>query len=178
MLLNEYKSILTGVVADFGCNTGYMTLIASQVLYGAEMVYGIDSNSAYSDEQMRLLIDNPAERSKLRFINQSIQDLDRPDNWFDNAFMFQVLEHMTDEEVDPVLSNLQRVIKPSGKMLITVPYDRAYDCSAHKRYFDLVGLQLMFEAAGWKVLECYRDERNDKNGETHNRINCMVENIK
>lgn len=52
--------------------------------------------------------------------NESITKLTFPDNTFDIALNFDVLEHIPDPEVG--LAEIFRVLKPDGKLLLSVPF--------------------------------------------------------
>jgi len=41
---------------------------------------------------------------------------------FDAVFMIEVLEHLLPEDIDKGLSEVWRVLKPKGYLVITVPY--------------------------------------------------------
>ena len=86
-ILNDYSSILTGIVADFGCNHGACTIIASQN-ENIEEIIGIDINKESLDIANKLLIDNNI--TKIKYLYSDLSNLEQiPSNYFDNASFVQ-----------------------------------------------------------------------------------------
>jgi SAM-dependent methyltransferase len=75
-----------------------------------------------------------------------------PSNSFDSALCNQVLEHVFNP--DEFLSEIYRVLKPSGKLLLTVPFvwDEHEQPSDYARYSSF-GLRFLLEKNGFHVLE-------------------------
>jgi len=69
----------------------------------------------------------------------SITNIDYPDDYFDVVVLFDVLEYIDDDKL--AIKEVKRVLKPGGKLLLTVPalqslysaHDRFYN---HKRRYD------------------------------------------
>jgi SAM-dependent methyltransferase len=62
-------------------------------------------------------------------VHSEVQDgraLRYPDASFDAAFSVSVLEHIPDEGDATALRELIRVVRPGGRVIVTVPYDRRY----------------------------------------------------
>lgn len=49
-----------------------------------------------------------------------------PDNAFDHAFSVSVLEHIPDDGDKQAVSELSRVVRPGGRIVVTVPFDKVY----------------------------------------------------
>ena len=49
--------------------------------------------------------------------------MDFPDNYFDEIYAFDVLEHVTD--IDITMKNIHTILKPDGFLYVEVPYDRS-----------------------------------------------------
>src|SRR5262249_18633590 len=62
-------------------------------------------------------------------VHSEVQDgraLPYPDAAFDAAFSVSVLEHIPDDGDSIALRELVRVVRPGGRVIVTVPYDRRY----------------------------------------------------
>lgn len=118
MHMRSYAHAMTIVrgkrVLDFGCGTGYgANMLAGQ----AEDVSAIDISEeaisdaakSYSASNLHFLRTEPIENGGLPF----------PDSSFDDVISFQVIEHVDD--VDSYLKEIRRVLKPSGRLLLTTP---------------------------------------------------------
>lgn len=98
-------------VLDCGCNNGYGTAHLSRV---AERVVGVDVSDRAIDEA----------RSRHGGGNREFRVVDGltlpfADDSFDLAVSFQVIEHVGD--YGPYLSEIRRVLRPSGTALFTTP---------------------------------------------------------
>ena len=84
-----------------------------------------------------------------------VQDHKFPDGTFDLVGLFEVLEHVPDDE--GLLRELARITKPGGHLALTVPMQMKYFCSydrymGHVRRYDATELRSKIERAGY-VLE-------------------------
>jgi SAM-dependent methyltransferase len=84
-----------------------------------------------------------------------VQDHKFPDGMFDLVGLFEVLEHVPDDE--GLLRELARITKPGGRLTLTVPMQMKYFCSydtymGHVRRYDAAELRSKIERAGY-VLE-------------------------
>jgi SAM-dependent methyltransferase len=76
------------------------------------------------------------------------------DEVFDAAFIFDVLEHVDDEA--KALSEIRRVLRPGGKLLVTVPafmflYGLQDEVSEHKRRYRKRPLEDLLRRSGFQV---------------------------
>ncbi len=76
------------------------------------------------------------------------------DHTFDAVFIFDVLEHIDAEEL--ALKELGRVLKPKGRLLVTVPafmflFGRQDVVSEHKRRYRRGALSRLLEGSGFDV---------------------------
>jgi len=143
------KYDLTGVrVLDFGCGNGNFLLKTKKV---SNEVMGIEI-----DERLYSVF----EKAKLKVFpdleSASVQDVDI-------ITMFHVLEHLPNPR--KVLTELQNILKPSGKIIIEVPNSKEallnlykvkkYVVYAYKRchlyYFNMQTLKTLAKQAGLKV---------------------------
>jgi SAM-dependent methyltransferase len=87
--------------------------------------------------------------------NGLLQDIKFPDASFDLVGMFEVLEHVPDDE--GLLAELARITRPGGHLALTVPMGMKHYCSfdrymGHVRRFEPAELRGKIERAGY-VLE-------------------------
>lgn len=97
--LKKYSKDLNGLVLDYGCGLSPYKCLFKDNSYVAADIYK-NSNEV-------LLIKNGYE-------------LELGDNSIDSIISTQVLEHV--EDIDLVLSEFKRVLKPGGKAIITMPF--------------------------------------------------------
>jgi len=103
--ISEYQHLLTGKMLDFGCGSKpYQSLFTNISEY-----IGVDyAGEGHSHENEN--IDVYYDGKKLPF----------PDNSFNSIFSSEVLEHIFNP--DEILAELNRVLVPGGKILITCPF--------------------------------------------------------
>lgn len=98
-----------GKLLDFGCNDGEQLEIYSQLNQFNEL-WGLDINPT------------AVERTRLRGFQAHCGDLRNvpwPENYFDVIVLSQVIEHVSNPV--EVLTQLHRILKPNGYLLITCP---------------------------------------------------------
>lgn len=136
----DYAPEIAGVVLDFGCGSKPYEAIFTK----AEDYIGVDIAVSGHDHR-ESSVDFFWDGEKLPF----------EDNTFDSIVAFEVMEHVFNPS--QVLSELQRVIKPGGVMLITVPFVHG----EHETPFDFArytsfGLNSILNAAGFSPLKCLK----------------------
>jgi len=133
--IKEYSTSLYGDVLDFGCGAKpYKELFSHCKSY-----IGVDYESAghsHANEQIDFFYDGKT----LPFTNEK----------FDCIFASEVFEHLFN--LPEILPELNRVLKPGGKLLITCPFvwpehEVPYD---YARY-TLFALTSILEKAGFKI---------------------------
>lgn len=103
-------------VLDIGCNTGR----GGQVLKTANprlRITGLDVVGERLDKIPKGLYD--------RLILNSADSIDAPDNTYDDIVAGEVIEHIDPADVQGVLKELKRVLKPGCHLLLTTPNPRA-----------------------------------------------------
>lgn len=134
--IRHYAPQLQGNLLDFGCGAKpYKSLFSHVASYT-----GVDienTGHSHANEQ----IDYYYDGKTLPFEN------DR----FDSIFTTEVFEHIFN--LDDILVELNRVLKPGGKMLITCPFvwpehEKPYDYARYTRF----ALKSKLEATGFDLL--------------------------
>jgi SAM-dependent methyltransferase len=138
-----YKNLLkmapeiTGDVLDFGCGSKpYETLFTHASSY-----VGVDIEVSGHDHK----------RSKVDFYYDG-KTLPFPDGRFDAVVAFEVFEHVFN--IDEVLGEVRRVLKPGGRILLTIPFawdehEIPYDFARYTSY----GITHVLEKNGFEVLD-------------------------
>ncbi len=103
--INEHQHLLTGRLLDFGCGSKpYQSLFKNITEY-----VGVDyAGEGHSHDNEK--IDVYYDGKKLPF----------PDNSFNSIFSSEVMEHIFNP--DEIIAELNRVLIPEGKILITCPF--------------------------------------------------------
>ena len=105
------NDVLHGVVLDIGCGLGTRAFLASKHC----KVVGIDFS--------RIAIGYATKHFNSHFCVADILRMPFRDQTFDNAFMLAVIEHVKD--LRTLISEIRRVLRPFGKLFISVT-DRDY----------------------------------------------------
>lgn len=105
-----------GAILDLGCGDGMYLMVISHLGKRGLVGYDIDFGSL---QLARRVI---APLSKTRLINGAANVLPYKDMSFDVVYASEVLEHLRDDR--GALSEIRRVLKPDGRLLVTVPNAR------------------------------------------------------
>lgn len=103
--LDQVKQYFHGKVMNAGCGNRDLTAILTG--YGATEVVNYDIESTIPDAIIGSLVETPFE-----------------DNLFDSIICNAVLEHVP--QIDRVMSELARTLKPGGHLVVGVPYLQPY----------------------------------------------------
>lgn len=159
----HYKKDIEGTkVLDYGCGPGF---IVDRFLEKNADVYGVDMSPETVRSLNERIKDNPHFRGCEIFDGS---ELPFPDDTFDVITVTEVVEHLLPHHIDIVLSELKRVLKPDGIMLMTTPNEEDFsidtvccpECNTvfhkwgHVNRFDVESLKELMESHGWKTVEC------------------------
>lgn len=100
-------------ILDAGCGRGFYLYGINSYKFVKE-IHGIDINEKYLKIAKNI---NQDKRVKIKKSN--IYKLPYENNSFDLIICSEVLEHLKDDK--KALKELHRVLKPNGKLIITVP---------------------------------------------------------
>jgi ubiquinone/menaquinone biosynthesis C-methylase UbiE len=107
-MLSSYKAKL---ILDVGCGEGFVTSFLSQL---PAYVIGIDI-----DENLKIAKDKVRNAS---FIYASITHLPFRSQTFEAVTLLEILEHLEDQTINEGIKEVNRVLKSSGALIISVPY--------------------------------------------------------
>ncbi len=106
------------VIADVGCGPG----VFISKLPKNKLTYAVD----VSEQTVRFATElNKKLGRNVKGIASLAEKLPFKDNTFDYVFMIEVIEHMPKEVEAKALSEVKRVLKPSGKFVMTTPNYRS-----------------------------------------------------
>lgn len=133
-------SLLNGVLLDFGCGTKpYKHLFVNATEY-VGVDYKIEGREEYQKE-----VDVFYDGKKIPF----------QDNNFDSILCTEVLEHVFN--IDELLAEFNRVLKPRGKAIITTPFmweehEMPYDFAR----YTTPALNHLYSKHGFKIIKNYK----------------------
>lgn len=106
------------IVLDAACGEGY----GSNILSGyAKTVIGLDlDDNTIKNAEEKYASDN------LSFIQGSIENLPFENNMFDVVVSFETVEHVDDEIQKKFLTEIKRVLKPDGLLIMSTPNKKIY----------------------------------------------------
>lgn len=135
--MTEFAPKLTGRLLDVGCGSK-----PYRALFTVDAYIGLDIDSAVS--RKRGIADHFYDGNAFPF----------DDGTFDSALCNQVLEHVFNP--DEFLGEIARVLKPGGKLLLTVPFvwdehEQPYDYARYSSF----GLRALMEKQGFRVV-CHK----------------------
>jgi ubiquinone/menaquinone biosynthesis C-methylase UbiE len=165
-IISLYSKFVRGVCGDLGCNHGACTLLLLDFADRVEEIHGFDMN-AKALEVARKTACNMQEQPPVipvSFEVQNLLNLQVENNKFDFLMSFHTLEHIFPQDVDAFVSEIHRVLKPGGTLLMSIPYNRAYPDPAHVGFYKEDDFCRIFERhGGFQIVECMRDNRwNEK----------------
>lgn len=148
ILINEIKSDST--ILEVGCSPGYLTLAVKKLGYE---IYGVDfelGSFASTDVAVRTC---NIEREPLPF----------RDEMFDCVLFTEVLEHLSNSKVEHALSEIRRVLKKRGVLILSTPnlvslenrilllLGKEVISSCHKRVYTLEEVKELLQYQGFKI---------------------------
>ena len=149
------------VVLDYGCGTGF---IIKHFLNRGFQIYGADTSSQ-SVEFVNKQYNNFPD-FKGAFL---LDELFKLNKRFDVILVIEVIEHLGDEFLNPLLENVKKLVNPGGKVIFTTPNnenledsevycavcDHTFHRWQHVRSWNSESLTAYIEKHGLKVESCF-----------------------
>ncbi|MCL6606426.1 MAG: class I SAM-dependent methyltransferase [Paenibacillus sp.] len=107
------------VILDIACGSGYGTDLLAKS--GASKIYGVD----ISQEAVDFCLQNYKSLST-EFIVGNVIDIPLPSRSIDLVVSFETIEHVNELEQRKFLSEIKRVLKPDGGLIISTPNTLVY----------------------------------------------------
>ncbi len=138
----ESKKIL-----DIGAGLGFV-----------EELINNEGKNVYANDFSELSVNFLKMKFKGNFRKQSIYRLKYPSNFFDVVLVLEVLEHIPPSKLFKVLNTINKLLKNSGIIIVSVPMNEGLEKmkdnpSGHVRMYTEELIQAELEIAGFKVLE-------------------------
>ncbi len=131
-----------GRVLELGCGPGELAVEIQR--RGCDVV-GVDKN--------REKIDRARERyPSIEFHRADALDVDLPQASFDTALLPEILEHLPEATGNRIVDRAWSLLKPGGRMIVTVPNRNYVPHPNHVRIFDAESLAALLAAYGPPVL--------------------------
>jgi 2-polyprenyl-3-methyl-5-hydroxy-6-metoxy-1,4-benzoquinol methylase len=127
-----------GKVIELGCGEGELS---AMVCKRGHEVCGVD----LSAEKIRRAREQHPE---IPFIASDIRSLSLPDSSFDTAVLAEVLEHVDDAAGAEILAKAWALLKPRGRLIVSVPNEDCIPHPHHVRTFDRRGLKRLLAPLG------------------------------
>ena len=123
------RGLLRNDILDVGCGSGEIDIIFGLKGY---RVCGLDISPYAIEIANKHLSEYPELSGKVRFVTGNIEEIDLKDR-FNTAIIYHTLEHV----MDPLrtLEQTIRFLNPGARILVEVPYKKAYGDRTHLRYF-------------------------------------------
>ncbi|MEX1055237.1 MAG: class I SAM-dependent methyltransferase [Rhodothermales bacterium] len=133
---------------DVGCGDGYL-------------LYNLGQDPGFPDSARALGID--VDERAIMFarafshgvpgVEFKVQDISTFDETFGLISTVETLEHIPDEEIGPFTGHINRLLKPGGVLLVSVPSTVRPVLAKHYRHYDVATLQGHFP--GYAILEVH-----------------------
>jgi SAM-dependent methyltransferase len=135
--IKSNADFLTGKLLDFGCGNKPYKAFFTNVSEYTGLDY-INEGHCHKDENIDVLYDG--------------KEIPFPEEHFDSLLSTQVLEHV--ENLDFTLNEWYRVLKPNGRLLITVPFcGEEHELPHDYRRFTANGIEELLSDKGFRCLE-------------------------
>jgi 2-polyprenyl-3-methyl-5-hydroxy-6-metoxy-1,4-benzoquinol methylase len=118
------------LIGDMACGSGYGSLILSEI---GEKVHGIDIDTNTINEINKRY----EQENKVNFIQKNLLNLDY-NNMFDVIVSFETIEHFFESEIDLLIKNFHKALKPSGTFIFSTPYNQEKNYASmkwHKTFY-------------------------------------------
>jgi 2-polyprenyl-3-methyl-5-hydroxy-6-metoxy-1,4-benzoquinol methylase len=175
ILIQELQPMISGLVADFGCNHGACSILMARQ---GNRVIGLDINTEALKVANILKKKETIEvQRKIDFIGTRLTDIPLPDKSLDGGFMIDVLEHIYAKDRSSIFKEIQRVLRKKAKLFIVTPLNHAYDDGYHHvAFFNEESLRSILCDDGFTIIKIEIDRRKDLHTpQGHNRINALVQ---
>jgi len=124
---------LTGkTVLDVGSSTGIFALFMAKEGYDVTCI-------DIAEEYLKLVValaekNGVSQKVKTKICDATNLETEFQENSFDNVWAGEIIEHFEDSKL--LIRQLMRVLKPSGRFLLTVPYQNACEDPFHLKTFE------------------------------------------
>ena len=161
-LMTEIASARDTRVLDFSCGPGDVIAALLPHLRDEQEIHACDFSETYVDAVKQRFRDAPHFKSAT--LMPSLPG-PLPEAYFDIVYATEVIEHLDDSELDGMLAECKRVLKPGGRVFFTTPNKEDFDAAKimcpecgcifhkwqHQRTWTLDSLRQRMEVAGFRT---------------------------
>ena len=160
-IMKYYSAYIRGVCGDVACNHGACTLLLLDFADNIDSIYGMDMN--YEALQIAFNTANSIQPSVMvNFVAVDLLKNPMESDKFDFLMSFHVLEHIYPEDSVQFVSEIYRVLKPGGHLVLSIPYEHAFPDPCHVAFYNVESVCTLFERCGFLTIECMKDNRWDQ----------------
>lgn len=148
-ILKKYSN--NGKILEVGSGTG---IVCSKLAYDGYNVSGLDSSKEIIQLAEQLEKEYFGE-NKVKYINQSMFELDMPKKSFDLCYSVGVLEHFED---DKIIDAIKKQLNISQKVIIVIPttwFDDSETIHGDDRFLKLNYWRKLINCSGGKIIKEY-----------------------
>jgi 2-polyprenyl-3-methyl-5-hydroxy-6-metoxy-1,4-benzoquinol methylase len=113
-------------ILDFSCGRGDIIGACLQRMSPGQRIFGTDFTATYVDAVQKRF-EGHAQFGGTRLSTSFPTPFD--DRSFDLVYATEVIEHLDDAELDGLLAECRRLLKPAGRVVFTTPNEEPYDAS-------------------------------------------------
>ena len=136
--MNIMAKLCKGKVIEFGCGRG---LLAKKVHDLGLEITGVDICGKKIDEAKNNFPD-------IKFTKANVLELNFSLNSFDTVLLPEILEHIAEDAGDKILNMAWNILKPGGRMIVSVPNNQCIPSLNHIRLFTKDSLSTLLECFG------------------------------
>jgi SAM-dependent methyltransferase len=141
-----------GRILELGFGSGdFLRLLDQETSMGPLEIYGLDYAVSAVRRAKKLI-------PKGKFVVGDIYRVPYHDDFFDSVFCIQTLEHLVRPE--RAIEEMDRVCKPDGRILITVPNGECDTFEGHVHFWNEPGLRRLLEPRELLDFRVYNSSRS------------------
>lgn len=129
LLKEARRSRADARMLDAGCGYGLYAMSLGESGYTVD---AIDIDEKRIEELRRMFDEYPRLKKTITLHAGSLTALPFADSTYDTIVCSEVIEHIPDDL--SAVREIGRVMKPGGKLILTVPYDSAFNKRVYKRF--------------------------------------------
>ena len=129
ILSEARKANKTEKILDAGCGYGLYAMSLGELGYDVD---AIDIDSRRIKVLTKMFAEYPILKDAINLHTGSLTSLPFPSNSYERIICSEVIEHM--EKDNKAISELSRVLKPGGRLILSVPHDSKFNRKTFKRF--------------------------------------------